>query len=169
MPLTLTVNVSRKIGLPAYASVGATCGLQIELDPSLSNQQETFRAKIEQAFETCRQAVAEELAKAESHATGGGLAPLASHPGNGTPPLVQGELDLHSLPLATERQLDFLYQLARQIAGLGGQRLALVAEHRYGHPLNELSASEASSLIDLLKEIRAGARPLDDLLPVAAA
>ena len=43
---------------------------------------------------------------------------------------------------------------ARQIRGLGGQRLMLVAEHRYGRSLNELTAGEASSLIDLLKEVR---------------
>lgn len=168
MPLTLNVSVSRKIGLPAYASAGASCAVQIELDPCVFSQPESFRAKVEQAFEMCRQAVTEELAQADSQSAKLQPAPVA--PGKGTGmALVQGELDLPLPPLATERQLDFLYQLARQIAGLGGQRLALVAEHRYGHSLNELSASEASSLIDLLKEIRAGARPLGDLLPDAAA
>jgi len=166
MPLTLHVSVSRKIGLPAYASAGASCAVQIELDSCVFSQPESFRVKVEQAFEMCRQAVTEELAQTDSQSAK--LQPAKLAPGNGMA-LVQGELDLHSSPLATERQLDFLNQLARQIAGLGGQRLALVAEHRYGHPPNELSSSEASSLIDLLKEIRAGARPLDDLLPDAAA
>ena len=85
------------------------------------------------------------------------------------PALVQGELEFAAPPLATERQVEFLYQLARQIRGLGGQRLMLVAEHRYGRSLNELTASEASGLIDLLKEVRAGTRPIAEVLPEAAA
>jgi len=37
------------------------------------------------------------------------------------------------------------------------------------HALHELTASEASSLIDLLKEVRSGARSMAELLPEAAA
>ena len=33
MPLTVNVSVSRKLGLPNFGSVGASCAAQIELDP----------------------------------------------------------------------------------------------------------------------------------------
>ena len=33
MPLKLTVGLSRKVGLPNYGSLGATCGLEVELRP----------------------------------------------------------------------------------------------------------------------------------------
>ena len=84
-------------------------------------------------------------------------APSAEPSELATPRSLQGELEFAAPALASERQLEFLYQLARQIRGLGGQRLMLVAEHRYGRSLNELTAAEASSLIDVLKEVRAGA------------
>ena len=35
MPMKLNVGVSRKIGLPDYGSVGASCNLELELDSSL--------------------------------------------------------------------------------------------------------------------------------------
>jgi hypothetical protein len=71
------------------------------------------------------------------------------------------------VPLVTSRQLDFLDHLGRQIRPLGGERLKLLAEHLYSRPLAELSAAQASQLIDLLKELRAGIRSIDELLPPA--
>ncbi len=35
MPVKLTVGLSKKVGLPNYGSLGATCGLEVEV-PSLS-------------------------------------------------------------------------------------------------------------------------------------
>ena len=32
MPLKLNVGVSRKVGLPDYGSVGASCNVEVELD-----------------------------------------------------------------------------------------------------------------------------------------
>jgi hypothetical protein len=168
MPLTLNVGVSRKVGLPNYASLGASCSTQLELDPVVLSEPEILRKKIEHAFKICRQAVDVELAKSDTDHLPARL-PIVS-PVNGSDDVpIQGDLEVEPPLLATERQVEFLYQLARQIRGLGGQRLVLVAEHRFGHSLHELSTGEASSLIDLLKEVRSGARPLADLLPEAAA
>lgn len=35
MPITLNVGLSKKIGLPDYGSLGASCNVQVELDGSL--------------------------------------------------------------------------------------------------------------------------------------
>jgi hypothetical protein len=35
MPMKLNVGVSRKMGLPDYGSVGASCNLDLELDSGL--------------------------------------------------------------------------------------------------------------------------------------
>ena len=35
MPLRLDVGVSKKLGLPAYSSIGASCNLEVELDDGL--------------------------------------------------------------------------------------------------------------------------------------
>ena len=75
------------------------------------------------------------------------------------PELAQTEL------LATERQITFAQHLARQIRTLGGQRLRELAQQRYARPLEELSSVEASQLIELLKDLRAGKRSVSDLLP----
>ena len=61
-------------------------------------------------------------------------------------------------PLATSRQVDFVFQLARQIGSLGGQRMKLLATQLYSRPLEELTTLEAAGLIDLFKEVRAGTR-----------
>ena len=35
MPVRLSVGLARKVGLPGYSSVGASCGLELELDGRL--------------------------------------------------------------------------------------------------------------------------------------
>ena len=35
MPMKLNVGVSRKVGLPDYGSVGASCNLELELDSGM--------------------------------------------------------------------------------------------------------------------------------------
>ena len=167
MPLTLQVGVSRKLGLPNYGSVGASCAAQVELEPLVLNELATLDSKIQAAFDVCRRAVENELARCE-----GGCGLPAQIPAQSSsaemakpPPPAGGAL----APLATQRQLDFLYQLAHQIRALGGQRLPLLAEQQFGKPLAELSTLEASRLIELLKEVRDGARDVEAVLSDLAA
>ncbi len=97
MPLTINVSVSRKLGLPNFGSLGASCATQLELDPFVLSEPETLRQKIHAAFDVCRQAVNEELARPD----GTGLpSPLPSGVSSemASPTPVQGELEFAAPP-----------------------------------------------------------------------
>ena len=87
-------------------------------------------------------------------------------PTNGAQPPGESRIEA---PLATDRQINFAHHLARQIRALGGQRLKELAQQVYSRPLEELTSREASQLIDLLKDMRAGNLDVGELLPGAAA
>jgi hypothetical protein len=51
MPLKLNVGISRKVGLPAYGSIGASCNLEVELDSRLLEQDlQGFHARVRRAY-----------------------------------------------------------------------------------------------------------------------
>src|SRR5262245_39912231 len=172
MSLKLNVGLSRKLGLPSFGSVGATCAVEVELDVFAFQDAESMQQRIEDAFDTCRVAVDNELIR---YSTPGPPLPPALAPTGGCDVVAEpadncsGTAEAPALPLATQRQVDFAYHLARQIRALGGQRLKVLVQQLYSRDVEELTALEASKLIDLLKEARSGKRSLDDLLVGAAA
>ena len=67
MALKLNVGVSRKAGLPAYGSVGASCNLELELDAGLlEHDLDAFHARVRGVYVAAHQAVHDELARLQA-------------------------------------------------------------------------------------------------------
>ena len=87
MPLKLNVGVSRKVGLPDYCSVGASCNLELELDTALLEKDlEGFHARIREAYVAAHQAVHDELARLQVAGTQAPTKPPARDAVNGSGP-----------------------------------------------------------------------------------
>jgi hypothetical protein len=170
MALKLNVGVSRKVGLPAYGSIGASCNLEVELDSGLLEQDlQGFHARVRRAYVAAHQAVVDELARHHALQDNG----PAVENGDATPaaPAEDGEIATpparnhgqwgppartangHGKPPrprrpASEKQLKAIAAIARaQGADLEG---LLRAEFGVETP-EKLSLAQASRLIDQLK------------------
>ena len=185
MPLTLNVGISKKIGLPDFGSVGATCNVSVELDAALlTREPDSFQRHVRNAYAACSQAVNDELAR---QTTPGASAP----PGNASPtPAVatngngngtagnsqarpasnvaghaqQTNGNGNGSHGASQKQIGYINQLARQIRGLGVRKLDSLTGKMFGKPLAGLSSLDASALIDQLKAIKDGSVSLDAAL-----
>jgi hypothetical protein len=176
MPLKLNVGLTKKIGQPNYGSLGASCHLEIELDPSLLFADlDGFHERVRSTFIACRQAVFDELARARSAANGGQA--VANEPAALALAAAPSDENNHEAlthresppPQATAKQVDYARRLAGQIRGLGTRRLETLTRELYSKPLADLSAPEASALIDSLLDIRSGKVSLDTAWKGAAA
>ena len=164
MPLKLNVGISKKAGLPNYGSLGASCGVEVELDGSLLHDDlEGFHPRVRRVYVACSQAVRDELARQQQAEARGETPPSTSQKTASRPRAANGngcrddqdEGGRNGQP-ATARQLDYATRLAGQIRGLGSRRLAALAQQLFAKPLAELGSAEASGLIDTLKRIKAG-------------
>lgn len=187
MPLTLNVGISKKVGLPDFGSVGATCNVSVELDAALlSREPDAFQQHVRRAYAACSQAVNDELARqttpgAARPAGNGSPTAAAAANGNGTAGNGQtkpaknavshaqqtnsnGNGNGNGSHGASQKQIGYINQLARQIRGLGVRKLDALTGKMFGKPLAGLTSLDASALIDQLKAIKDGSVSLDAAL-----
>jgi len=175
MALKLCVGTSQKIGQPDFGSLGASCEVEIELSPSLlQDDLDAFHRHVRNAYVACRQAVNDELARHQSDSTGSQSPPVRqpeprptsnqsnSNNGNGNGNGSNGHR-------ASQKQRNYANQLAGQIPGLGARSLESLSQKMFGKPLADLASLDASGLIDTLKAIKDGQIKLEDALDGALA
>ena len=162
MPTTINVGLSKKLGLPDFGSVGATCNVTFEADHNLLDRDlEGFQQRVKNAFAACRDAVQNQLAR-EINASAGNDAGASNNYANGNGSNGNG----HG---ASEKQLAFARQLAKAIQGLGIRRLETLAQRIFGKPLAAMTSLDASGLIDTLKSVKDGKIDLNSIVSRAAA
>jgi len=64
--LKLHAGVSKKVGLPGFSSASASCTIEAELDSSLLQDHEGFKVVVQRAYQSCEQAVQDQIARLTS-------------------------------------------------------------------------------------------------------
>jgi hypothetical protein len=153
--MKLNVGVSRKVGLPDFGSVGASCNVEVELDSALIDRDlDAFHARVRDVYVAAHQAVHDELARLQAPVQPpcDPPAPPPRHASNGQPDgdgHADGPPAGRSRPRrpATENQVRAIRSIAsRQHADLDG----LLRDLGVSRP-EDLSIKQASELIDTLK------------------
>jgi hypothetical protein len=163
MPLKLSVSVSRKVGQPDFGSIGAACGVELELDATLLRTDlAAFHREVRDAYVAAHQAVHDELARLHA----GAQARPPEHPRDDPRPddratrdrpetngrradAPRGSGDRRpSARAATAKQVAALVALARRA---GADLEGLLHDQCGVARPEELTVREASRAIDLLK------------------
>jgi hypothetical protein len=162
MPLKLNVGVSRKLGLPNYGSVGASCNLELELDATLLERDlDAFHTQIRGAYMAAHQAVHDELSRLQAVDTRAPTKPPARGAVNGSGPgdghaRGNGEAVLagrtaavapRSSKPATASQVKAISSIARQ---KGADLVAILRSEYDVEKPEDLTLRQASAIIDWL-------------------
>jgi hypothetical protein len=158
--MKLNVGVSRKVGLPDFGSVGASCGIELEVDGSLlQHDLERLHSQVRDAYVAAHQAVHDELARLQAppSVNGGQTSPVHATPPartgfsqtNSNGHATRSKVDRQRAPkLATQSQVKAIVAIARR------QNTDLTGLLRHEYELErpeDLTIRQASELIDLLK------------------
>jgi len=162
--LKLHAGVSKKVGLPGFSSASASCTIEAELDSSLLQDREGFQIVVQRAYQSCEQAVQDQIARLTSNGT------ETSQPQEvievRTSPAINGAT-VTRIPAAqfsnqpsprpaTASQVKAI----RAIAARRKIDLAGMLRERFGlQTADELGIRQASALIDELKSDEPAATP----------
>ena len=156
MPMKLNVGLSRKVGEPNYGSRGASVNLELELDNSLVEQPDRLRERIRQLYQLAKVSVDEELngvGHQPSNGSGSGIDQYRMN-GNGSSNGNGRSSNGHGPRQATSSQVKAIHA----IAGRNRIDVGRLVQDRFNvQRPDDLSISDASSLIDELKAAQSGA------------
>lgn len=150
--MRLIVGLTKKVGLPGFGSVGATCQLEsAEFNAELGS--DDFERRSKRAFDVCRKAVEEEIARHGSKSPRNSEACNPSEPSssNGSP--FPSERSINGRPPgnagrpATIKQLNALRAMMTKCRLSHGELNDVFG----GKPFDALTIAEASAAIDRLK------------------
>jgi hypothetical protein len=148
--MRLTVGLTKKRGLPGFGSVGALC--QLESAEFAAGDRDEFERRVERAFDACRRAVEEELARHGYESKCGADGPdapgrdLSSRPPVGEQAVVPRPGQFAGPP-ATVKQRSALRAMT-SARRLSQEELGRVFG---GKALDALTVSEASAAIERLQ------------------
>jgi len=148
MAVTLSVGLQKKVGLPDFGSLGASCHVEFEIDRSLiDHDMEGFQRKVASAFAACRQAVNDQLLQPSGHLPSNGNGHAGNNTNRNGHAYSNGNSVRQKASRATQSQVRAIFAIARQKQF----DPATVVHERFNvaRP-EELSIREASTLIDEL-------------------
>lgn len=146
MAAKLSVGLQKKLGLPGYSSIGASCHVEFEVETSLMESNlEGFHQKVQRVYSACQQAINEQLARYQSTPPNLNDPPRTQLNGQNNPNPQQVKQESSR---ATRNQIRSIFAIARN-QGLDPLQ---IVRTRFNLDLPEdLTIREASSLIDELK------------------
>lgn len=155
MPIKLSIGLSKKVGLPDYGSLGASCTVEVELEASLlQSDLEGFHGHVRRAYAACAQAVNNELHRNLANAgqthvneSNGTRERDRSPSGNGSSDSATNGANRLARK-ATQSQIRALIAMADR-RGLHLDRLA--SDRFHVQRAADLALADASQLIDELK------------------
>ena len=166
MAIKINVGVSKKIGLPDYGSAGSHCNIEIEADNSILDNPDQFLQRVQDACELARQSVDAEL---DHHRPGTSTANTKAEPQQQRQEYRQEYRNDNSRNdnnstgnryVASAKQQNFIASLVKAVKGLDWKTLDRYCNSKWGNNTSQLSAKQASELIDDLQAAKDGRREI---------
>ena len=115
MAVTLSVGLQKKVGLPDFGSLGASCHVEFEIDRSLiDHDMEGFQRKVASAFAACRQAVNDQLVQPSGYLPSNGNGHAGDNTNRNGHAYSNGNGVRQKAGRATQSQVRAIFAIARQ-------------------------------------------------------